>query len=198
MHESDLAGHRGPHKMWEVMRTKYYWPGMRAEIYSFVSDCVKCNQAKARTTRPWAALQPSLPPTTPFTHYSCDFIFGLPAAGPLRHDGLMVVVDMFSKSVAAIPVHEAAPAEEMAEAFYRRIVCQRGTPIQITSDRDSRFMKPFWKRLWSLHRTNLKFSTAYTQQQDGQTERVNRVLEEILRCNAQPDLRYAGRAVGRS
>eukprot|EP01043_Picozoa_sp_COSAG02_P086245 COSAG02_NODE_23730_length_710_cov_0.759411_1_plen_221_part_01 len=112
----------------------------------------------------------------------------LPKAGPLQHDGIMVVVDQFSKHITAIPVHEAAPAEAAAEAFYREIVCRRGTPLQITHDQDSRFqMKGFWRRLWVLHRTSLKYTTTYTPQQDGQTERANHLLEEILRTNVQPD-----------
>ena len=57
----------------------------------FCGECSKCAQAKARTSRPWTALQPNMPPTKPFTHYSLDFIFGLPKVGPLQHPNLPTV-----------------------------------------------------------------------------------------------------------
>eukprot|EP01047_Picozoa_sp_COSAG01_P048942 COSAG01_NODE_4804_length_4732_cov_9.209152_3_plen_106_part_00 len=60
----------------------------------------------------------------------------------------------------------------------------------LVTDRDSRFLDgTFWTRLWALHCTSLKVTPAHRQQADGQTERANRVLEEILRCNIQPDQR---------
>ena len=187
-HESDLAGHRGADQTFNMLKERFYWPEMRTDVQAYCDGCEKCAKAKARTARPWTALQPNLPPTQPFTHYTTDFIFGLPKAGPLQHDGIMVVVDQFSKHLTAIPVHEAAPAEAAAEAFYHEIVCRRGTPLQITHDRDSRFQsKGFWRRLWVLNRTALKYTTAYTPQADGQSERANRLLEEILRTNVQPD-----------
>jgi hypothetical protein len=57
----------------------------------FCGECSKCAQAKARTSRPWTALQPNMPPIKPFTHYSLDFIFGLPKVGPLQHPNLPTV-----------------------------------------------------------------------------------------------------------
>ena len=75
----------------------------------------------------------------------------------------------------------------MAEAFYRKVVCNRGTPLLITSDRDSRFTGAFWQKLWALHHTSLRLTPAYSPWGDGQTERMNRLLEEILRTNVQAD-----------
>ena len=57
----------------------------------------------------------------------------------MQYDGIMNVVDMFSKRLIPIPVWEAAKAEVMAEQFYRSVVCNRGVMTSMVSDRDSRF-----------------------------------------------------------
>jgi hypothetical protein len=74
-----------------------------------------------------------------------------------------------------------------AVTVYRKVVCNRGTPTVLTSDRDSRFTGAFWQKLWTLHHTSLKLTPAYSPWGDGQTERMNRLLEEILRTNVQAD-----------
>ena len=101
---------------------------MERDVRAFVAACDKCGDSKSSTTKHWGKLRPHLPPTGPFTHYSVDFIFGLPkqGGGPLQYDGIMVTVDMFSKRVIAIPVWESSATQVVAEQFYRAVVCQRG------------------------------------------------------------------------
>ena len=57
-----------------------------------------------------------------------------------------------------------------------------GLSSTIISDRDARFTSQFWRELWQRTGTKLAMSTAYHPQTDGQTERANRTLEEILRA----------------
>ena len=63
-----------------------------------------------------------------------------------------------------------------------RLLKLYGLPKSILSDRDVKFMSYFWKTLWHMMGTKLKFSTAYYPQTDGQSEVVNRSLGNILRC----------------
>ena len=56
-----------------------------------------------------------------------------------------------------------------------------GVPADIVSDRDTRFTGRFWTALFNMMGTELKFSTANHPQTDGQTERINHLLEEYLR-----------------
>ena len=57
----------------------------------------------------------------------------------------------------------------------------RGLPKEIIFDRDTKFTSNFWKSLFAYLGAKLNFNTAYHPQIDGQTERVNQVLEDMLR-----------------
>jgi hypothetical protein len=61
-----------------------------------------------------------------------------------------------------------------------RIVCLHGVPKKIVSDRGTHFTLKFWERLHETLDTQLRFSSTYHPQTDGQTERVNQILEDML------------------
>jgi transposase InsO family protein len=65
-----------------------------------------------------------------------------------------------------------------------RIVCLHGVPKKIVSDRGTQFTLKFWERLHETLDTQLRFNSAYHPQTDGQTERVNQILEDMLRACA--------------
>ena len=62
-----------------------------------------------------------------------------------------------------------------------------GFPHSLLSDRDPRFTGHFWRAFWAMAGTTLSMSTAYHPQTDGQTERANRTLEQMLRSYLRPD-----------
>ena len=62
------------------------------------------------------------------------------------------------------------------------IVRVHGVPRVIVSDRDTRFTSSFWKEICKSMDTSLAMSSGYHPQTDGQTERANRSIEEMLRA----------------
>ena len=72
-------------------------------------------------------------------------------------------------------------SHDLARLFFDSVVCLHGVPKYIVRDRDPRFIAKLWTELWKLLGTKLNMSTAYHPQTDGQTERTNRVLEDVLR-----------------
>jgi transposase InsO family protein len=73
---------------------------------------------------------------------------------------------------------------KLAELYMSRIVCLHGVLKKILSDRGSQFTSKFWKKLHESMDTKLNFSSAYHLQMDGQTERTNQVLEDMMRACA--------------
>jgi transposase InsO family protein len=59
-----------------------------------------------------------------------------------------------------------------------------GVTKKIMSDRDSQFTSMFWEKLHESMDTRLNFSSAYHPQRDGQMERTNQLLEDMLRACA--------------
>ncbi len=71
---------------------------------------------------------------------------------------------------------------KLVELYIARIVSLHGTPKTIVSDRGTQFTSRFWQKVQEGLGTKLNFSTAYHPQTDGQTERVNQILEDMLRA----------------
>ena len=72
-------------------------------------------------------------------------------------------------------------AEEFAVIFFDKWYCENGLPLDIVSDRDSKFMSKFWKALHRLTGVKLKMSTSYHPETDGSSERTNKTVNQILR-----------------
>lgn len=93
----------------------------------------------------------------------------------------MVIVDSFTKYGTFIACKYPCTAEVAAQMFFSNIVKMWGVPLSMISDRDPRFTSKFWVELFKLVGTRLLMSTSYHPQTDGQTERVNSLLEDYLR-----------------
>ncbi|KAE8985042.1 hypothetical protein PR002_g22756 [Phytophthora rubi] len=109
-----------------------------------------------------------------------DFIFELPADAR-GHTGILVFVCRLSKMVRLAAVRKSVTAPQTAQLFVDNVFRHHGLPEAFVSDRDPRFVSHFWQHLFRLLGTRLDMSTADHPQTDGQTERVDRVLEDILR-----------------
>jgi transposase InsO family protein len=112
-----------------------------------------------------------------------NFIVGLPRTQS-GYDSLWVIVDRLTKVAHFIPVKTTYSGPHLAELYMSRMVCLHGVPKKIVSDRGTQFTLKFWERLHESLDTQLRFSSAYDPRSDGQTERVNQILEDMLRACA--------------
>ena len=100
----------------------------------------------------------------------------------------MVVVDYLTNVAHLILVKKTFFASDIAKIFIKEIFCLHGLPKRIVSDRDAKFTSNFWTSLFKGIGTQLSFSIAYHPKIYGQMERVNQVIEDILRayCSREP------------
>jgi transposase InsO family protein len=112
-----------------------------------------------------------------------NFIGGLPRTQS-GYDSIWVIVDRLTKGAHFIPVKTTYSGPQLAELYVSRIVCLHGVPKKIVFDRGTQFTSRFWERLHEALDTQPCFSFAYHPQTDGQTERVNQILEDMLRACA--------------
>ena len=110
-----------------------------------------------------------------------DFITGLPRSNK-GHDSIWVIVDHLTKVAHFIPVKTTYDGNQLATLYINRIVSLHGVPKEIVSDRGTQFTSRFWKKFQEAMGTKLSFSTAFHPQTGGQMERVNQILEDMLRA----------------
>jgi transposase InsO family protein len=120
-------------------------------------------------------------PSWKWKDISMDFIVGLPNTSQ-RHDSIWVIVDRLTKTAHFLPVHTTYNAKKYAEIYLDQIIRLHGVPKTIISDRGTQFIARFWEQLQYALGTKLIRSSAYHPQTDGQMERINQILENMLRA----------------
>ncbi|GJW49126.1 putative reverse transcriptase domain-containing protein [Tanacetum coccineum] len=153
-HASRYSVHPGADKMYYDLRDVYWWPGMRRDIAEYVNRCLTCLKVKAEHQKPSEAV---------------------------GYDAIWVIVDRLTKSAHFLPIREDYKTEKLARIYINEIVTKHGVPVSIISDRDGRFASHFWQVLQKALGTQVFMSTAYHPETDGQSERTNQTLDDMLR-----------------
>ena len=192
IHSNSLLCHLGANRTYEELRRRAYWPKMRDDVEHCVATCEECQRFKLGRRKPQGHMMPLQIPLRPGTHYSIDFMTGLPKSGRQLYDAILVVVDRYSKKVRCLPTWKKADGKVVAELFVNNIILGpdgNGVPTEIISDRDTRFTpsnskaktEGFWREFFQHIGTSICLSTSRHQRTDGQTERMIAHIQDMLR-----------------
>ncbi|KAJ9524377.1 hypothetical protein QJQ45_008576 [Haematococcus lacustris] len=185
MHDAAYAGHVGMTKTLERVTRVFWWNTVRADVRDYVGTCDACQRDKSSNSKPGGLLRPLTVPGYRWEHVSMDLVTKLPA-GTHGYDAICVIVDRLSKMVHFVPCKESMNAMAFTRLFINNVFRLHGLPAEVLTDRGAHFNNKFWHAVKKLLGMKTNMSTAYRPQSDGQTERYNRVLEEMLRHYISP------------
>ena len=153
---------------------------MKQEVVRYIQECDICQRFKSEHVSSPGLLQPLPVPRMAWTHITMDFIESLPPSQ--GYDTVVVVIVRLSKVGHFLALHHPFIAKQVAQLFLDNIFKLHGLPKFIITDRDRIFTSAFWQELFKLAGTELRYSSAYHPQSDGQSERLNQCVENYLRC----------------
>ncbi|KAL0198417.1 hypothetical protein M9458_006957, partial [Cirrhinus mrigala] len=170
-------GHQGIERTTELVRQRCYWPGMTGEVARWCRECERCQSAK--DVQPVASsFMGHLLASRPNEILAVDFTVLEPSSSGLEN--VLVMTDVFTKYTLAVPTRDQR-AETVAQVLVVEWFCKFGVPGRIHSDQGRNFESSLIQQLCSLYKVEKSRTTPYHPAGNGQCERFNRTLHNLLR-----------------
>lgn len=176
----NAQSHIGENKLLAALVLRFWWPGMIRDARSYVKECAVCARAKTSTQKKFGRLHSIPIPAASFQGISMDLMH-LPKTVEGDFDTLLVVVCRRSKYVIAVPTTVRATTATIIGLLEEHVFEEFGAPDSIICDNDIRFTSDEFARFASQYDIDVRFSTTYHPQTDGQTERANLTIANMLR-----------------
>jgi len=177
-HDSVDVEHPGQHRMLELLKRTYWWPGLKENVKRYVQGCFKCQQNKVQHQKKAGELHPLEIPQGPWQEISIDIIGPLPKSNGM--DAIVVIVDRFMKMIHLKATMTNISSEGIAKIYRDDIWKLHGIPRKILSDRGLQFASKFMEEFTKALGTKRQLSMAYYPQTDGQMERINQEIGIFL------------------
>lgn len=178
-HDSAAAGHPGPYRTLQHLLLHYYWPRMEHSVRNYCQSCIECQQNKHPVLLPPGTFFPNTIGNHRWSHINMDMLDGLPSSD--RYNAILVIIDRSTKMAHFIPCTTKLSAADMADLLINHVIKHHGVPTEILSDQAPAFTSQLWQRITQRFNVSLEFTSTYNASTDGQVERMNRTLIEILR-----------------
>ena len=189
-HNARPAGHPGVGAMLKKVLKHLWWPTIHRDVRQYVRGCQVCQAAKVNT-------HPTAPPITPhdvasnpfpFKQVLVDLVTDLPPARGC--DGILTIVDQgLTKAMFFLPTNKTASSADIAKLYHDAVYPNYGIPDAVISNCRPQFVSSFTHDLYDKCRIEMKATTAYRPQSNGEAERVNQEIGMYLRmyCMEKPD-----------
>ena len=178
-HDVPAVGHGGKWKTVELVIRNYWWPGVIRDLGRYVEGCDLCQRMKNRTEEVAGKLKLSEVLEKLWTHLIVDFITKLLVVA--GKDAILVVCNRLSKIMHFVATTEGTSVEGLARLFRDNVWKLYRLPESVVSDRGPQFAAELTKELNQILGIEMRLSTAFHPQTDGQMERMNQELEQYLR-----------------
>ncbi len=179
-HASMYSGHGGVAKTTLRVQSRFWWPGLAADVEKFVEGCIVCQRvndppAKYKNR---AELHPLPVPDVP------NFRVHIDLYGPLKTSesgkkSVMVCTDAFTKYVELVAIKDKE-AVTVAQAYFERWICRFSAPRQTCSDRGKEFLNQLMDCLFERFNISRLTTSAFHPETNGQVERFNRTMRKYL------------------
>ena len=120
-HSGSFDMHPSSTKMYQDLKTSYWWSEMKRDVSEFVTKCMVCQKVKVEHQVPSGLLQPIMILKWKWGRITMDFVIGLPLTGK-KHDSVWVVVDRLTKTAHFLPVRTNNSLDKLAELYIKEIV----------------------------------------------------------------------------
>ena len=188
LHSSPALGYAGQFHTKTFLKRDFWWPGLATYVNKFIEGCAVCQQNKVNTHPVCPPLNPIASTSTlPFKQLLVDLVTDLPET--CRMDSILVLVDhSLMKGVIIIPCSKTIDTAGVGRLFFSHVFKRFGLHDSLISDQGLQFASALARELACLLKYNVKLSTAYHPQTDGQTECTNQEIETYLCifCTNQP------------
>jgi hypothetical protein len=159
------VGHEDIEKTLHQLWHDFHLPGAHTVVRDFVRACVVCQRNKGEQLHPGDLLQPLDTPLVVWAGIAMDFIEGFPWVND--KSVILTVVDCFSKYAHFVLLGHPYTTTSIACTTFDEVVCLRGMPKSIISDRDPVFTSKFWQELFHLTDVKFHLSSAFHPQSYG-------------------------------
>ena len=187
MHDHPLAGHLGVTKTIKAINSRFFWRNAHQEVRDYICQRHSCQLQTSNPSKTTDLLQPLEVPPFAWHTIITNYITGLPVTADGRNT-IAVFVDKLTKYVYAVPCTDTSDAVDWADMYVQHVVQREGLSHVIISDRGPQFNNKFNKTLSTCLGISWRLSTARQPQSDGQTERVNRGIEDVLQHFVSPNM----------
>jgi hypothetical protein len=176
-HASASAAHMADKRTLARVREAFFWHSMSVDTRDFCRGCMVCKGRKRKPTVPHHVYERQVT-TEPLQRVAVDIL----ALDPPTKRGnryVLVIVDYFTKWMEALPMTNQR-AKTCIKKFVTQFVCRFGIPDQCQSDQGVQFESKIMEGVCRLLGINKTRTTPLHPESDGQTERANSTLLDMI------------------
>jgi len=177
LHDLRVTGHLGIQRTVARVQQRFYWPGCSLDVARWCAACPQCAARKGKPA-PGRAPMTTVKSGAPFDRIALDILdTHRPTVAGNRY--ILVVSDYFTKWTDAFPLRRHT-ARLVAKLVVNRWFLYHGTPKQIHSDQGAEFESRLFRQLANMLGSTKVRTSPYRPQSDGQVERMNRTILNML------------------
>ena len=170
----DQVGHLGQNRVLELLRDRFFWPGMHMDVASYINSCPRCIRRK---TQPDTVPLHNIEATHPLELVHLDYLQIEPSKGNIEN--VLIVTDHFTRYTQAYP-SKTQTALATAKLLWNNFIIHYGFPDKIISDQGRNFESELLANLCEVAGVQKLRTTPYHPQTNGQCERFNSTLLNML------------------
>ena len=182
IHDAPVGGHPGISNTWDLVNRRYEGPNLHKFVEDYVKGCSKSQETKVITHMKHAPLYHFNIHVEqgPFQYISMNLITDLPPSN--KYDCILIIVYQgCSKAAKFLPCNKTIDEQGVAHLYFKHLFPWFGIPKRIITDQDPRFTSHFAKAVCKATDIQQNISTVFHPRTDGQSEQMNRWIEDYLR-----------------